>query len=103
MNLKTADRVSSILVTLTLVLVPLAVWQPILIAAAVGSSVTFAFLNRESFRFYTIKRGLLFATMTVPWHALYFFYSGCTFALCCLEHFLTKAFGQQNPETKISS
>ncbi|MGD9628390.1 MAG: glycosyltransferase family 2 protein [Pyrinomonadaceae bacterium] len=82
MNLKTTDRLSAVLVGLTILLLPFVLWQPwlaLVVLACVGATV---FLNRDILVFYVRKRGLPFAAMTVPWQMLYFFYSGVVFVLC---------------------
>lgn len=82
MNLKTQDRLSAILLGFSLLLLPLAVWIPPLIFVVAGCLIAIVLLNWKILNFYAVKRGLLFAAMTLPWQLLYFFYSGVVFVLC---------------------
>jgi GT2 family glycosyltransferase len=60
-------------------------WLPLL---AIASACVFILLlhNLPLYRFFARKRGLLFALQTVPWHWLYFLYSGLAFALALVRH-----------------
>lgn len=82
MNLKTADRLSALLVGFTIMLLPFVSWQPRLAVVMLACVAGTVFLNRDLLMFYARKRGVLFAAMTVPWQMLYFFYSGIVFVLC---------------------
>jgi glycosyltransferase involved in cell wall biosynthesis len=85
MNLKTNDRLSSVLVALSLVILPIIVWKPVFISVLSIFLLTFLFLNRNIFYFFMKKRGIIFAIMAFPWQFLYFFYSGVTFVLCWIR------------------
>ncbi|MFN0277195.1 MAG: glycosyltransferase family 2 protein [Pyrinomonadaceae bacterium] len=103
MNLKTQDRLSAVLLALSLILLPLAIWQPLLILLIVGCLAAIAFLNREILAFYARKRGFLFALMTLPWQLLYFFYSGVVFVLCWFWYRIPQILGlRTSHETNIS-
>lgn len=82
MNLKSNDRLSAALVGLTLLLIPLSVWMPVLTILLALCLAVFVVLNRRILLFYLRKRGLLFAAMTLPWQFLYFLYSGAVFVFC---------------------
>jgi hypothetical protein len=79
MNLRTADRVSALLLAIAVLLVMLSFWRPILALASVLLLVMIAVLNRQTLAFYARKRGLVFAAGAYFWQLLYFFYSGATF------------------------
>lgn len=87
MNLKTADRLSAGFVALSIAVVPLLVWQPLvavlLLLVFLGAV---AVLNREILGFYLRKRGILFAAAAYPWLWLYFFYSGASFGYCWFRY-----------------
>lgn len=93
MNLKKADRLSAALVAISLFLVPLAVWRPVLVLAIAASLAAVVFLNRKILVFFARKRGVPFALMTIPWQIFYFFYSGATFAACWCWFTLFQALG----------
>ncbi len=80
MNLRNADRLSAILVGASVAVLPLSFWGPF-IAAIILLTLLFLvlLLNLKIFRFFTRKKGIVFAVMAFPWQCLYFFYSGVTF------------------------
>ena len=101
MNLKTQDRLSAVLVGISLVLVPLAVWRASFIVILLGCLIAIVFLNRKILNFYARKRGFLFAAMTLPWQMLYFFYSGAVFVLCWFWYRIPQFIGMKaDHETK---
>jgi glycosyltransferase involved in cell wall biosynthesis len=80
LNLKTANRVSVILVYSILLVLPLAWKWPffsIFIAFLAASVFT---INIPVYRFFLNKRGFLFTLQVIPWHWFYYFYSGLAFA-----------------------
>lgn len=91
MNLKTADRISAILVGLSVAVLPFLYWKPVLILLLVFFLLAIVFLNWKIFRFFSRKKGLLFAAAAFPWQFLYFFYSGATFVLCWFWFALPRA------------
>lgn len=98
MNLKTSDRLSASLVALSIIAFPFVFWQPTLIWLLVAFMLAFVFLNRNILRFYASKRGILFASMTLPWQLLYFFYSGVTFVFCWFWYALPLTLGFKKRE-----
>ena len=82
MNVKNSDRLSAVLVGISLLLLPFIVWQPLLALVAACCIVALIVLNRRILSFYARKRGILFALMTIPWQMLYFLYSGAVFVMC---------------------
>jgi len=90
MNLKSADRISSGLVALSLLIVPFIFWKPWLALLLVGLLLAIVFLNRRFFGFFARKKGVVFSAMTFPWLFLYFFYSGATFVFSWLRYALPR-------------
>jgi GT2 family glycosyltransferase len=88
LNLKTSSRLS-LLLTYGLLIALLTAWWWIgtLALAGVCGLVLLA-LNLPVYRFFLRKRGLKFALQTIPWHWLYFFYSGLAFTLGTLRYHL---------------
>lgn len=82
MNLKTNDRLSAILVGAFILFLPFLLFKPVVTLAAAFCIAAVIFLNRNILAFYARKRGVLFASMTLPWQMLYYFYSGVVFVLC---------------------
>jgi glycosyltransferase involved in cell wall biosynthesis len=86
LNLKLSDRVSSVLVCLLALMLPLAFYStaarvmiPVLIAGVI-------FANRDLYRFFLKRRGALFVVRAVPLHAFYYLYSAVTFGFCWIRH-----------------
>jgi GT2 family glycosyltransferase len=80
LNLKTSSRVSLALTYgLLAALVSSWWWAPALIFAGI-LSLSLLMLNFPVYQFFQRKRGLWFAVQTIPWHWLYFLYSGLAFA-----------------------
>jgi len=75
LNIKTAQRISGVLVLLTCILCVLGiVWVESLWLASL-TFLTVVFLNRDLYGFFLRQRGALFAAACVPLHFLYFLYS----------------------------
>jgi glycosyltransferase involved in cell wall biosynthesis len=98
LNLKTSDRLSALLVGLSLLLLPLVFWQPLLLILLAAFLLSILYLNRKIFRFFAEKKGILFAAFAFPWQLLYFFYSGAVFVLCWFYFALPQIFGFGKPE-----
>ena len=86
LNLKTSSRVS---VALAWLLLPALLWTlatpaawslPALLGAAL------LVLNGDLYRFFWRQRGPVFAARVVPWHWLYFWYSGLAFGIGFVRH-----------------
>jgi glycosyltransferase involved in cell wall biosynthesis len=90
MNLKTTDRLSSVLVSISLLALPFLLWNPWLIVLPLFNLLAIAFLNRKILLFFAVKKGSLFAALTFPWLVFYFFYSGVTFVLSWFRYALPR-------------
>jgi hypothetical protein len=97
LNLTYASRASSALVGLLflgVLLQALRLGGALKISALVtlGSFVSIALLllvlNWDVYRFFERKRGWWFAARAVPMHWLYYLYSGVTFGVCVVIHFI---------------
>jgi len=86
LNLNLSNRISVVLVY-TLLAALIAVWW---VSAAwvgiAGLSLALLAINASVYQFFYQKRGFLFALQTVPWHWLYYFYSGLAFAIGLVRH-----------------
>ncbi|HEX6280087.1 MAG TPA: glycosyltransferase [Pyrinomonadaceae bacterium] len=88
MNLKTNDRASAALAGMIVLLIPLSIWQPVVLLAIAGVLAAFVYLNRRLLSFYMDLKGPIFAAAAVPWQMLYFLYSGFTFVACWFIYYL---------------
>lgn len=90
LNLKISSRLSVIL-TYGLVITLAGAWRwPGFLGMAAVFGLLLLFLNNSVYRFFQRQRGFWFALRTVPWHWLYFFYSGLAFAIAATGHFFTR-------------
>lgn len=81
LNLQMKSRISVILTYgLLSAIVASFGWGSALLAAGLQGVLLLA-LNVPVYRFFHRQRGLWFAIQTVPWHWLYYFYSGLAFAI----------------------
>ncbi len=86
LNLRWSSRLSVVLVyglCLSLLAVPW--WPPLLVISGLIGLTLFA-VNLPVYRFFYQKRGFLFALRVLPWHWLYYFYSGLAFVVGVLRH-----------------
>jgi len=86
LNLDTSSRAS---VTMTYGLLGAllgAGWRLEFLLLAGGLIVSLLALNASLYRFFWRKRGLRFTIQAVPWHWLYYFYSGLAFAVGAVRH-----------------
>lgn len=87
LNLRLSSRISVILTYGLLgALVGTAWWRGSLVIAGM-LIVLLLVLNAAPYRFFWRKRGLRFALQVIPWHWLYFFYSGLAFGVGFLKHY----------------
>jgi glycosyltransferase involved in cell wall biosynthesis len=89
LNISFSGRASVILVFLSLISLMLSFWQPL---ALVGTSVLaliLLMLNARLYRFFLRKRGIRFTIQSLPFHWLYFFYSGVAFAIGTVRHLVS--------------
>ena len=88
LNIRIADRVSTGLVFLFLSFGLGSWWWSGFGVLAGGCGVVLLLLNAPLYRFFWCKRGLLFAARVLPWHWLYYGYSGLAFAYSLACHLL---------------
>ncbi|MGE0470190.1 MAG: glycosyltransferase family 2 protein [Nitrospira sp.] len=86
LNISISGRVSVMLACGLLSALVLSLWQPIFLVGAAMMGLMLFGLNVRLYRFFLEKRGLRFAVQTVPWHWLYFLYSGVAFAVGTVRH-----------------
>ena len=86
LNLSKASRWSVVAVGAFTAAVPAAFFSPVFRLVPPVAGVTFLMLNAPFYRFLLRKRGIRFTLQTIPWHALYYAYSGGAFALGTLRH-----------------
>ncbi len=85
-------------VVLTYVLLSslLVAWRwPAALRVALLSATALLALNAPLYRFFARQRGVLFALAAIPWHWLYYLYSGLAFAIALTRHILRSLRGQQ--------
>lgn len=81
LNLRYSSRVSVMLIYGLLGALVGARWWPRFLIFACAAVLLLLALNAPLYRFFQRKRGLRFALQTIPWHWLYYLYSGLAFAI----------------------
>jgi len=95
LNVDTTNRISVMLVFgLIITLIGTLRW-PMLLIVTILSGLALFWLNRCLYRFFCRKRGVWFAIKTLPWHWLYFFYSGLAFGIGIIRYKF-KIFGRDS-------
>ena len=104
LNLRVSSRISVVLTYGLLgALVGTGWWRGSLVIAG-GVILALVILNAPVYRFFRRKRGLRFALKVIPWHWLYFFYSGLAFGIGVIQHYargrkIMQRFSTPNQET----
>lgn len=80
LNLSYANRISVVLVFCLIASILVGSLLPWASAASVGLIMGLLVINADVYRFFYQKRGLWFMLSVIPWHWLYFLYSGAAFA-----------------------
>ena len=90
LNLQVSSRVSIVL-TYAMLLSVLGTWWSLgcLVLASL-LALPLVVINAPLYRFFWRKHGMVFAIKTIPWHWLYYFYSGLGFAIGTARHLLSQ-------------
>ena len=89
---------SCVVLVYALLALLLAAWRwPVLLWLAAASAAALLALNAPLYGFFARRRGLFFAAAAIPWHWLYYFYSGLAFALALARHILRRLLDQRAP------
>ncbi len=86
LNLNLSNRISVVLVYTLLAALTAVWWVSAAWVGIAGLSLALLAINASVYQFFYQKRGFLFALKTVPWHWLYYFYSGLAFAIGLVRH-----------------
>ncbi|MFE4104670.1 glycosyltransferase family 2 protein [Almyronema epifaneia] len=90
LNLDTSSRLSVVLsFALLLTLAATGLW-PSALGLSLAIAVGLLLLNAPVYRFFRQKRGWRFTARVIPWHWLYFLYSGFAFAIGLGRHHLSQ-------------
>jgi glycosyltransferase involved in cell wall biosynthesis len=81
LNLQQSSRVSVVVSYGIVAALMGAVMMPPLVLVAAALVLALVGLNAPVYRFFQRKRGWVFALRVLPWHGLYYLYSGLAFAL----------------------
>ncbi|MGL5080412.1 MAG: glycosyltransferase family 2 protein [Microcoleaceae cyanobacterium] len=93
LNLQYSSRLSVVLVYAAIGALILAILVPQNLVVASILGIVLLTLNAPVYQFFYEKRGLLFMARTIPWHWLYYFYSGLAFAVGLVRHWLQQSIG----------
>jgi glycosyltransferase involved in cell wall biosynthesis len=81
LNLQTHQRLSTAVIFLALLALWFVFFSPTALIIVISVILALIQLNRDFYTFLLKKKGLLFTLMAMPWHWLYYFYSGLSFAV----------------------
>lgn len=102
LNTGMSGRASVILAFLLLSSVVFSFWQPLAMAVAGVMALALLILNTPLYLFFLRKRGVRFVLRVIPWHWLYFFYSGVGFSIGLVRHVFRRATPVWSPLTAAS-
>ncbi|MEZ5290869.1 MAG: glycosyltransferase [Vicinamibacterales bacterium] len=89
LNVKGSQRMSVALTGLAGLFLALAIVKPLALGAAVAALAGVLVLNRGLYGYLARERGVLFTCAAIPFHLLYFVYSGLAYAWVWGDHKLT--------------
>lgn len=88
LNLRTSSRISVMLIYgLVIAFIGGGGW-PWSLGIGCIFALSLLVLNAPLYRFFKRKRGMTFALKTIPWHWLYYFYSGLAFVIGSIKYML---------------
>lgn len=90
LNVDAASRLSVAGMMGLLLSLALSFWQGAFLWLALACGLALWYWNHPLYNFFRRKRGFWFALKAVPWHWLYFFYSGLAFAVGLARYNLVK-------------
>ncbi|TAG97819.1 MAG: glycosyltransferase [Oscillatoriales cyanobacterium] len=90
LNLQVSSRVSIILTYAMLFSILGTWWSLGCLVLASLLAIPLVVINAPLYRFFWRKHGMVFAIKTIPWHWLYYFYSGLGFAIGTARHVLSQ-------------
>jgi GT2 family glycosyltransferase len=90
LNLNWTNRASVILVYLLLGSFMISGWWLPALFISFSLSLALLIINAPVYQFFYRKRGRLFSLRVIPWHWLYYFYSGLAFAITLVRSFLSR-------------
>jgi GT2 family glycosyltransferase len=86
LNLDTSSRLSVVLVYVLMAALLLSPWLVWALVAATLAGLGLVVLNWPTYQFLRRQRGVRFMLQSLPWHWLYYAYSGLAFVLGSLKH-----------------
>ena len=86
LNLKTGDRLSTVLVYVLIMGLAGSLYYNWLLSLAALSGLGLIAINWRLYAFFMRKRGFKFLLMAIPWHWFYFLYSGFAFLVGLLRY-----------------
>jgi hypothetical protein len=90
LNLQVSNRISVILTYAMLLAVVGTCWSLNFLVLASLLAIPLVAINAQLYKFFREKHGIIFALKTIPWHWLFYFYSGLAFAIGTGRHLSKK-------------
>jgi glycosyltransferase involved in cell wall biosynthesis len=101
LNTGMSGRASLVLMASMLCSLVAAPWHPRALALTSAAAVALLVLNVPLYRFFLRKRGFGFMLRVIPWHWLYFIYSGTAFAIGLVRHLSRRAASAPPPRSAV--
>lgn len=86
LNLQPSQKISTLLVALVIIILPLAFFIPELLFVSLFLLVSVFIINHRLFFFFSKHKGPIFSFLAFVMYLLYYFYCGATFTYCWLAH-----------------
>jgi GT2 family glycosyltransferase len=101
LNIRHSDRLSVVLTYGLVGALIGAIWWVPLLAVAALIMVALLFINAPLYRFFLKKRGLRFVLQSIPWHWLYYLYSGLAFGIGLARHVFRRSSKLGSTESEL--
>ena len=95
LNLSFSSRISVVLIYAMLITMIVAVWSVKALVLTGAFTMLLIVINLPVYGFFLHKRGAWFMMKMIPWHWLYYFYSGLAFLTAIGRHLLLRRKGQK--------
>jgi len=98
LNLKISNRISVASIFILIITLATSLYMPWLMLIAFFIFMLLLFLNRDLYMFFNKKRDFVFMLKTIPWHWLYFFYSGLGFLIGFTDYYVKRLKGEKRKQ-----
>jgi len=98
LNLKLSARLSVASIYSLIIALAASLYMPWFLLIVFSLIMLLLLLNRDIYLFFKEKRSILFMLKTIPWHWLYFFYSGLGFMIGFTDYYVKRLKGEKRKQ-----